>query len=220
MTRIRLTQKLKEEYQRLFETCVISDNRASKIESILTTINANRPRYLAVAERLRIPWYFIAVIHSLESSLRFDRHLHNGDPLSDRTIHVPKHRPPTGEPPFTWEESAADALQYRRMDAWRDWSLPGMLYKLEAYNGWGYRLYHPEVLSPYLWAGSNHYSKGKYVGDGQWSDTAASRQIGAATLLYRMAEKGIIDPSIIPVLPRGADHGDVVLRLAAGVDGV
>src|SRR5436309_1074388 len=55
----------------------------------------------------------------------------------------------------------------------------------------GYRRYHPEVRSPYLWSGSTHYTSGKYVEDGRWSDTAVSRQLGAAVLLRRMAELGL-----------------------------
>lgn len=71
---------------------------------------------------------------------------------------------------------------------WDDWSIPGMLYTLEGYNGWGYRRYHPEVKSPYLWSGSNHYASGKYVADGTWSRSAVSAQCGTATLLRRIAE--------------------------------
>ena len=53
---------------------------------------------------LGIPWYVIAVIHYLESGLRFDGHLHNGDPLAGRTVHKPKGHPQTGTPPFTWKQ--------------------------------------------------------------------------------------------------------------------
>src|SRR5262249_24093908 len=70
--------------------------------------------------------------------------------------------------------------------------LAGTLYKLEEYNGFGYRLYHPDVLTPYLWSFSNQYSGGKYVADGTWSPTAKSKQCGAAVLLRRMAENGTI----------------------------
>jgi hypothetical protein len=128
----------------------------------------------------------------MESSLDFTRHLHNGDPLTARTVHEPEGRPKSGTPPFTWEESAIDSLAYQGLPRWQDWSLPGILYKLEEYNGWGYRLSHPHVLSPYLWSGSNHYTSGKYVADGTWSDTAISKQIGAAVILRRMAENGIV----------------------------
>jgi hypothetical protein len=101
---------------------------------------------------------------------------------------VPAGRPPTGNPPFTWEQSAEDALTMHNLGA--NWTVGGTLYQLERYNGFGYRLYHPQVLSPYLWGFSNHYSAGKYVADGTWSDTAVSNQCGAAVLLRRLAERG------------------------------
>jgi hypothetical protein len=129
----------------------------------------------------------------MECGQNFTQHLHNGDPLSARTTHVPAGRPREGAPPFTWEESAADALKGEGLPDWDDWSIPGMLYTLEGYNGWGYRRFHPEVKSPYLWSGTNHYSSGKYVADNKWSATAVSAQIGTATLLRRIAEKGELD---------------------------
>ena len=193
MASVRLTAALKDEYQRLFDTCDIRASRMASVEQCVTAISGNRGRYEAVSAMTGgVPWHVIAAIHNMESSLRFDKHLHNGDPLTARTKNVPAGRPKTGNPPFTWEESAADALSYEGLDRWTDWSLPGTLYKLEGYNGWGYRLYHPHVLSPYLWAASPHYTSGKYVSDGRWSDNAVSTQIGAAVILRRMAELGII----------------------------
>lgn len=126
--------------------------------------------------------------------MRFDRHLHNGDRLTARTVHVPSGRPVEGEPPFTWEESAQDALTMHGINEVEDWTLPRILYELESYNGWGYRLYHVHVKSPYLWSFSNHYTSGKYVADGTWSDTAASRQCGAAVIIRRLEERGDIEP--------------------------
>ena len=67
------------------------------------------------------------------------------------------------------------------------------LYKLEEYNGWGYRKFHPHVKSPYLWSFSNNYTSGKYVKDGVWSNTAKSDQCGAAVILRRLAEKQSIN---------------------------
>ncbi len=46
------------------------------------------------------------------------------------------------------------------------------------------------MLSPYLWSFSTHYQCGKYVADGRWSETAVSKQCGAAVLLRRLAEHG------------------------------
>lgn len=63
----------------------------------------------------------------------------------------------------------------------RDWSVPHMLYLLEKYNGWGYRM--PRLASPYLWSFSNLYTKGKFVRDGVYDPNAGSKQRGVALLL-------------------------------------
>ena len=130
----------------------------------------------------------------MESGQRFDRHLHNGDPLTARTKHYPPGRPKKGNPPFSWEESAIDALKLQKIHKVFNWDLPTLLYKIEEYNGWGYRKYH-HINSPYLWSWSNHYKSGKYVADGKWSDSAVSAQCGAAVLLKRMEQRGKIDIS-------------------------
>jgi lysozyme family protein len=205
MAKIALTQALKEEYERLFNTCTIANQWIKTVEATISEILKNKAAYEAVAGSLGIPWYFISVIHNMESGLNFTRHLHNGDPLSGRTIHVPEGRPKTGSPPFAWEESAKDALTMRGLNAKKDWSLPGALYQIEGYNGWGYRLYHAHVLSPYLWSYSNHYSSGKYVEDGRWSDTSVSKQCGAAVLLRRMVELNYVEFSDQPLPGAGTD---------------
>jgi lysozyme family protein len=122
----------------------------------------------------------------MEASLNFQTHLHNGDSLTERTLHEPKNRPERGSPPFTWEESAKDALTLEHLDQWHDWSLAGILYRLERYNGFGYRRRHPPVSTPYLWSFSNFYTSGKYVRDGVFSETAVSDQCGAAVLLFQL----------------------------------
>jgi lysozyme family protein len=200
MPAVKLTTALSDEYQRLFDTCQVRLEKTDTVESILSRLEQNRDRYEYVVSPLGIPWYFLGAIHNMESSLRFTRHLHNGDPLSDRTVNFPAGRPEEGDPPFSWEQSASDALLLKRLDSSKDWSLPALLYNIEGYNGWGYRLYHPHVLSPYLWSGSNHYRSGKYVADGRWSDNAVSTQIGAAVLLRRTAEKQMVDLALaVPV---------------------
>lgn len=204
MPTIRLTPALRQEYESLFNNCQIRPARATEVEKILDLVQANTARYQAVSERSELPWFFVAVVHSMESSLAFARHLHNGDPLTDRTVRVPAGRPKSGDPPFTWEHSCADALSMKGLGARTDWSLAGTLFQLERYNGWGYRRFHPHVLSPYLWSFSNHYGQGKYVSDGRWSETAVSRQCGAAVLLRRMAELGQIEFADQPLPPPGS----------------
>ena len=192
MPPVRFTNALADEYASLYNDCEIKPDKFSKVDAIVDGVIADKARYEAVAGQLDIPWYFIAAIHNLESSRRFTRHLHNGDSLSARTRHVPAGRPAQGTPPFSWEESAQDALQLRDLHKNNDWSLPRLLYELEGYNGWGYRQYHSHVLSPYLWGYSNHYDQGKYVADGRWSDTAVSNQCGGAVLIRRLEERGLI----------------------------
>jgi len=201
MPEVLFTQALREEYEELFNTCLIKPKYAKQVEAIINKLQTYKSRYQNVSDALSIPWSFVAVIHNMEASLNFASHLHNGDPLTARTIHVPAGRPKNGDPPFTWEESASDALSMKGLGAQTDWSLAGTLYQLERYNGWGYRLYHTHVLSPYLWSFSNHYESGKYVSDGTWSDTAVSDQCGSAVLLRRMAELGQIEFTDQPVPP-------------------
>src|SRR5262245_55433840 len=192
MADIPLTQSLRDEYEQLFATCDIRAGVAAAVERLVDRIAADRARYRAVEDAAGRPrWQVIGVLHAMECGLSFAQHLHNGDPLTGRTTHVPKGRPPDGEPPFPWEASAIDALTVEGWTRWADYSVAGALYRLERYNGLGYRLHHPQVLSPFLWSGSVHYARGKYVADGRWSDTAVSRQIGAAVLLRRMAERGL-----------------------------
>lgn len=192
MPNINLTSALRTEYQDLFDSCLINSGTAATVDNLATKIENNKSRYAAVGGT-KIPWYFIGVIHNMESSLNFAKHLHNGDPLTKRTVQVPAGRPKTGTPPFTWEASATDALTMKNLFNWTDWEIPGILYKLEQYNGFGYRNFHPSVKSPYLWSFSNHYTSGKYVADGTWSSTAKSQQCGAAVLLRRLAEKQAIN---------------------------
>jgi lysozyme family protein len=189
---ITLTATLRAEYDELFRTCVIRDSRQGDVEALTTRLMDARDRYDDVAAETGVPWHVIAAIHCLETSIDFTRHLHNGDSLAARTTHVPANRPASGTPPFTWEESATDALALKKLNADTDWSLSGTLFQLERYNGFGYRLRHPDVLSPYLWSFSLHYKSGKFVSDGKFSATAVSRQSGAAVLLRRLAEQGVV----------------------------
>lgn len=197
MSGIDLTS-LRAEYEELFRTCSLRAEHQGEAEALARKILAHRADYEAVGGPLGIPWQFIGVVHCMEAGLRFDRHLHNGDSLKARTVQVPAGRPVEGTPPFAWHDSARDALVYEKLDRRRDWSLAGTLHCLEGYNGWGYRKWHPGVLSPYLWSFTNHYRSGKYVADGTWDGRAVSRQCGAAALLLVLAQQGSFDVAVPP----------------------
>jgi uncharacterized protein (TIGR02594 family) len=193
------TAELVQEYGLLFATCKIREEKLPEVDAIVNKLGGAKTRYENVGKPLGIPWFVVGVIHNMECSCRFDAHLHNGDPLDDYTVHVPADRPATGSPPFSWEASATDALTYEKFTTWTDWSLPGILYKLERYNGWGYR--KRDCATPYLWSFSNHYTKGKFVRDRVFDPEAVSKQVGAAVILKRMLEKGVISLAELGLKP-------------------
>lgn len=195
MPGIALSQDLKEEYELIFASARVRVEYIPTVRAAAERIMqpSNWSRYLDVGTMTGIPPYLIGIIHSLESGTRFDRHLHNGDPLTARTVHVPANRPKTGKPPFTWEESAADALSAVKS---KGWSIGEIAFTLEEYNGWGYRRYHPQVKSPYLWSFTTAYTSGKYVADGKWSDTAVSRQCGGMAILRYLVDQGLISLAV------------------------
>ncbi len=180
-----LTPALRAEYESLFARAAIRPERQAIVSATAQRMaDADHwPRYVAVADSIGVPPHLVALIHAMESGLDFSRHLHNGDSLETRTVHVPAGRPLVGKPPFSWEESACDALILRKLDAWSDWSLAGLAYVLERYNGLGYRQHHPDVPTPYLWSFTTAYTRGKYTSDGHFDPQAQSAQAGAMALL-------------------------------------
>jgi len=142
-----------------------------------------KTRYQSVSTQTKVPWFVIAVIHEREASQSWKANLAQGDPWNKVSIHVPK-----GRGPFqSWEEAAVDALVNcdPHAAAWKDWTAGGALTLLEEYNGLGYAA--RGVPSPYVWASTDQYRKGKYVADGHYDPNAVDHQQGCAALLSRMA---------------------------------
>lgn len=151
-------------------------------------IVSGRPRYQKVEEETGVPWQLVGILHEMECDCDFGKHLHNGDPLTARTVRVPAGRPLEGKPPFRWHDSAVDALQRLGWHRVPSWQITKALDMLERYNGLGYR--SKGIPSPYLWSGTTAYVKGKYVRDGVFDPEAVSKQIGAAPLLLELQRRG------------------------------
>lgn len=183
---------LRGEYQRLYASQQPRPERLATINAMADRVRANRARYEAAGAQYGVPWYVVGAIHQLEGGASFEKHMHNGDPLTARTVRHPPNRPAAGDPPFTWEESAADALA--RFRGWTDWSVAGTLWQLERYNGTGYR--SRKIPTPYLWSFGNHYARGKFASDGPngFDPNLVSRQVGAATLIHHLEAQGWIEP--------------------------
>jgi lysozyme family protein len=172
---------LSQEYRDCFDRCETRREFAGNVAYYVKRLKHGQPNYQLVEREVGVPWVFVAVIHGMECGFNFAGHLHNGDRLTARTVNVPKGRPKNSEPPFTWLQSALDALRMKKLDSVTDWSVPHMLYLLEGYNGFGYR--RRAMPSPYLWSFSNVYEKGKFVMDGKFDPNAVSKQCGAALML-------------------------------------
>ena len=176
------------EYDAWYTAMQIRSEYEGKVQWHVNRLLGNEGRYREAGDASNgVPWAVIGVIHAMESSFNFATHLHNGDPLTARTHRVPAGRP-DGDPPFSWEVSAADALVSQGLDNIADWSIGNILYQLEKYNGFGYR--RRGLPSPYLWSFSDLYVKGKYVADGFFDPDAVSKQCGVAVMLKALEQQG------------------------------
>lgn len=185
---------ISERYQDLYNRMVFRPERMKQAEEAAKLILRGKANYERVSDKLggKIPWYFIGITHYMECSCNFNRHIHNGDPLVRRTVRVPAGRP-IADPwngrgnPYTFLESAIDAMRLKGFHVQESWNINLTLYRLEKYNGFGY--VRRGIYTPYLWAGTTHYSKGKFVRDGVFDPNAVSEQIGAAVLIRLLTDK-------------------------------
>lgn len=196
-------------YADIWHSLTIRPEYEAAVTASAQRILANRARYEAVQDATGVPWWFIAIVHKMEGNLDFGTHLHNGDSLTARTRQVPAGRPTTGSPPFTWEESAADALAYDGVTGIASWSVEVAAFAFEKFNGFGYQ--SRGMPSPYLWSFSTAYSRGKYVADGAFDASAVSRQSGAMVLLAKLMQ---IDPTLeigteVNPLPAPVDESEI-----------
>jgi lysozyme family protein len=167
----------------------VFDKMLDQVAARLTTPVA-KSRYTLVSAQTTVPWFVVAVIHERESSQSWLASLAQGDPWNRVSIHVP-----VGIGPFdTWEDAAVFALRSCAPFAskWQDWTSGGLFTLLEEYNGLGYAA--RGMPSPYVWACTDQYTKGKYVADGHFDPEAIDHQMGCAALLSRMIN---MDSSIV-----------------------
>lgn len=190
-----------DEYVEMFDTARILADKKDKVSWYTNKLLSGRETYEEISRLTQVPWYMIGMIHGMECGFSMSKHLHNGDSLKARTWQVPKGRPKDGAPPFTFVESAVDALGVDKLSGRSDWDLARLLFRLELYNGWGYRKSRG-MATPYLWSFSNHHQRGKYVQDGVFDPNAPSGQCGAAVMLRDLVERKVVsfeaEPPAVP----------------------
>lgn len=170
---------LQEQNQKRWNNCHVYSARGPLFEKVAERIKANKTIYQDVEKRTGVPWWFVGITHYRESNLNLNTQLGQGDPLHSVSVHVPR-----GRGPFkTFEDGAYDALVNCAPKAAnnKDWSIGGALTMFEKYNGLGYA--NKGLPSPYVWAGTDQYTSGKYVADGVFDPNAVDSQLGCAGLM-------------------------------------
>jgi lysozyme family protein/peptidoglycan hydrolase-like protein with peptidoglycan-binding domain len=185
-------ENIKAEYERNWSNMRIRPARAEVANETARKALRGKDIYEQVEERTGVKWYFIALLHSRESDFDFDTYLGNGQSLHRVTTIVPRGRGPFA----SFVDGAVDALRLEGFIDARDWGIAKILFRLEKFNGFGYR--SRAVNSPYLWGGSNIYGPpeqraGKFVADGVFDPNKVDPQLGAAVILQAMMA---LDPSI------------------------
>ena len=187
-------EDFKDFYTKHLNAMVIT--REAAVEEAAHKIIALRGRYENVQKLTLVPWYFTGALHMRECDNNMRGCLHNGQLIigtGRRTTMVPRGRGPFA----TFEDSGVDAYRIEGIVGIPDWSLERMCFLAEEFNGEGY---HSRGLpSPYVFAGSNQYSHGKFYDDGKYSPTMIDDQLGVAPVMKRVLEL------------TAADHDEIVI---------
>lgn len=172
-----------------WQACKIDPSKSASINLTANHILKNATIYNKVSDATGVPFFLIGAIHFREASLSFKGHLYNGDPLDARTVQFPPGRPIDHEPPFTWPESAIDAIKYKGLDLVKDWDLVRALIHGEAYNGMSYR--NKGLPSPYVWSGTDQYKCGLFVKDHVFDRTQMDDRFGLAAIFMALRASGV-----------------------------
>ena len=76
-----LSQVLRQEYQERFAKARISLGVKRPSRRTPRRSSQTGARYEQAVSNTSIPWYFLAIIHGMETGFDFNTHLHNGDPF-------------------------------------------------------------------------------------------------------------------------------------------
>ncbi len=162
----------------------LTDEQKASLDSFLQNWAENKDIYEQVASKTNVPAELVAAIHWRESGGNFNAYLHNGTKIGEAldTINGPKVF-------YSWQDSALDALTNYggNPDNIIQDDFQSYCDYAEHYNGMGYSKYH-DMNSPYVWAGTNLYTSGKYVQDGSFDPNTVDRQLGVAVMLKTLLE--------------------------------
>ena len=154
----------------------MSNRQKRELKSFKKNFEKNKAKYEEVEKRTGVPAELIAAIHWRESSGNFKTYLHNGEKLGKVTQLVPK-----GIYFEDWTDAAVHAIKSHNPGIVDSGNVETWYEFAERYNGLGYR--NKGVASPYVWAGTDNYTSGKYIADGKYSADHVDQQLGVALML-------------------------------------
>lgn len=177
-------ESLRPEYEALLARMTIT--RQQEVDAVATKLieHVREGRYTAVSLKTGVPIVWMAASFEREASSNFNDSPAQGDPWREVSVHVPR-----GRGPFeSWAAAAIDAYHIDSLDqvGAANWTAARACFEGELFNGFGYRAHG--IHSPYLWAGSNNYAKGKYVADGAWDPNHVDTQLGIVPVMMKMIE--------------------------------
>lgn len=178
-------ERLKDEYERNWAGLEIRTGRLAEANAVARKALNGKATYQQIERLTGVPWFFTALCHYRESNFDFDTYLGNGESLHRVTKLVPKGRGPFA----TFVDGAVDAFRIQNFIGANDWSIARMMFRLEAFNGFGYHA--KGVNSPYLYGGSTLYGPpearaGKFVRDHVFDSDHVDSQLGTAVILHAM----------------------------------
>lgn len=186
---------LRPEYTQLLAAMKILPAKREAIDHVAVKLLGYRNRYQPVTDKTGVPVVFIGPSFEREGSSNFKLNPAQGWPLTSISRIIPNNGPFR-----TWFDAAVAAYHLNGLDqvGAENWTWEKVCFYGELFNGFGYRDWH-HMHSPYLWAGTNIQTVGKYTSDGDFDPNHMDTQLGIIPIARRMAE---IEPLV--ELPVGA----------------
>ena len=181
----------------------LSPGLQHELKSFKAHYEKHKARYEKIGKEAGVPAALVGAIHWRECSGDFTKYLHQGDPLGKPARRVPKNIPLFHD----FDKAAVHALKMKSgiRDAvgldenTRDPTAVATY--AEAYNGLGY--HNRGKSSPYVYSGTEEYTRGKYVKDGVFSSRTVDQQIG---VLAMMGSVGGLDGMSVDPSKKGEER--------------
>jgi len=169
-------------------TALLSQMRITRLAEVDETANrllgyVDAGHYDAGCKATGVPIIVAAASFEREAGSKFNLNPAQGWPLDSKSKDVPYNGPF-----HDWTSAQIAAYEIDGLDkvGAANWYWETGCYEEEGFNGWGYRA--RGVHTPYLWAGTNIYTKGKYTSDRGYDPNVVDEQLGVIPMMLRMVQ--------------------------------